>query len=127
MAANTRPPRNADETENDSVQEGAAPKTPRGKKHWLLIEISAEQSTGMREMARVAGGKSQDFYKSLLGPVIDQALKDFEENREVVAARARAKAAQVALEKAQELARKAAEAAAEAEALANEKANGKAN
>lgn len=127
MAANTRPPRSTDATEDDSVIEGDAPKTPRGKKHWLLIELSAEQSVGVREMARVAGGKSQDFYKSLISPVIDQALKDFEENREVVAARARAKAAQVALEKAQELARKAAEAAAEAEATANAKANGKAS
>ena len=89
----------------------APARAPRNKsdKHWVYFAISDQQSKGLREMARLAGGKAQDFYRDLLSPAIDKAIADFDENREVVAARAKAQAAKTAAERAVEIARKAQE------------------
>ncbi len=132
MTVAQRPPRNAsvpdqsnDESQNGSEQndsnqtdgESGPTKAKRvAKQNWVLIEVTSTQSKALREMSRVAGGKARDFYTNLLSPTIDQKIAEFETNRPLVSARAKADAAKRAAERAAEIARKAQEELAAAEA-----------
>jgi hypothetical protein len=112
MTANVAPPRQAPQAQQPSPQQASDAKdgqVSKGKQHWIVINVTEQQSKGLREMARTSGGKAADFYKSLLAPAIDTALQNFSENREVMTARAKAQAAKTAAARAAEIAQKAEE------------------
>ena len=126
MAVAQRPPRSANAPDEQSASEqpsenGASEAQPKRKRgpaanHYLSITISAEQAEKLREMARASGAKSRDFYKALILPTLESAIANFNSNRDVVVARAKAAAAANAAARAAEVARKAQEELASIEA-----------
>lgn len=84
-----------------------APKRTYVRKPGISIPLSEEQRKGLREMARATGTKFSDFLTSLFSPIVDAKLAEFESNRDLIAARARAVAAKAAAERAAALAAEA--------------------